>query len=113
MDQKKIFLVIHHHLLEMNFENFFKYISSTISFLPFIDNEKPFFLMHNKLLSQPIYRQSQAALSVATADIDNDQTDEEKIKPTEPDNQQEKKEKDYENKLFIHYNTNTTNTIWY
>jgi hypothetical protein len=47
--------------------------------------------MREKLLGQPAHRQSQVALSAATADIDNDQTDEqitEKEKNTTTTNKQ-------------------------
>ncbi len=50
-------------------------------FLPFIDDEKKYFDMRNKLLGQPTARQSQIAFSAATADMDNDQTDDQIMKP--------------------------------
>lgn len=82
---------------------FFEYISST-SFLPYIDNEKQFFMIHQKLIGQPTYRQSQVAMSAATANIDNDQTDDtEEMKTTEATNKTIDKVKNYGNKLFIHY----------
>jgi len=42
---------------------------STSPFLPFIDDEKQFFLMRHELLGQTTPRQSQIALSTATADL--------------------------------------------
>ena len=60
-------LVIHHHLLKMNFKNSFMNIYLSSPFLPFIDDEKQFFLMRKKILGQPTPRQSQVALSAATA----------------------------------------------
>ncbi len=57
---------------------FFEYMSSSSSpFLPFITDEKEFFLMRHKKIDQPTPRQSQVAMSAATAAINNDQTDEE------------------------------------
>jgi hypothetical protein len=40
-----------------------------------------FFLVRRKLLDQPTPRQSQVELSTATANIDNDQTDDQIIEP--------------------------------
>jgi hypothetical protein len=51
--------------------------SSSSPFLPFITDEKEFFLMRHKKIDQPTPRQSQVAMSAATAAINNDQTDEE------------------------------------
>jgi hypothetical protein len=71
--------------------------------LPFIDDEKKFFLMRRKQLGQPTQRQSQVALSAATADIDNDQTDEqimEKENNTTTTNNQIYNKGD---KFFVHY----------
>ncbi|CAF5052833.1 unnamed protein product, partial [Rotaria magnacalcarata] len=38
--------------------------------------------MRNKILNLPTARQSQVSISAATADIDNDQTDEPQNEPT-------------------------------
>ncbi|CAF3855591.1 unnamed protein product [Rotaria sp. Silwood1] len=59
--------------------------------LPFIDDEKQFFLLRNKLLDQPTYLQSQAALSATTADIDNDQVDEPQHLQTKPDDDKKRR----------------------
>jgi hypothetical protein len=59
--------------------------------------------MRQNLLGQPTQRQSQVALSAATADIDNDQTDEqimEKEKNTTTTNKQIYNKED---KFFVHY----------
>jgi len=84
---------------------FFEYISSSSStFLPFIDDEKQYFLMHNKITGQPTTQQSQLPINVTTADIDNDQTDEteEEIKTTESATKHPIKPETMEiNKLFI------------
>ena len=66
-------------------------------------DEKQFFHMRQTLLGQPTQRQSQVALSAATADIDNDQTDEQimgKEKNTTTTNQPIYNNDD---KLFVHY----------
>ncbi|CAF3740514.1 unnamed protein product [Rotaria magnacalcarata] len=65
---------------------FHRYLSDYISaspVLPLIDNEKKFFQRRKKLLGQPTPRQSQVALGAATADIDNDQVDDETKQPNE------------------------------
>ena len=59
--------------------------------------------MRNKLLGQPTPRQSQVALSAATADIDNDQTDEQLVEKTETTKKTENKKTNYGDKFFIHY----------
>ncbi|CAF4270332.1 unnamed protein product [Rotaria magnacalcarata] len=81
---------------------FFGYISST-SFLPIIDDEKQFLKMHRKLLDQPTLSQSQAALSAAMADIDNDQTDETVNESKESKNYNDKSKQHRNDKLIIHY----------
>jgi hypothetical protein len=56
--------------------------------------------MRHKLLGQPTPRQSQVRLSAATADIDNDQTDDHQIGPIITIT---KKQTNVDRKLFIHY----------
>jgi hypothetical protein len=68
--------------------------------LPFIDNEKQYFILRNKLLIQPTHRQSQVALSAATADIDNDQTN---AQLTEPQTNVTKQATKNDTKLIVHY----------
>ncbi|CAF1139939.1 unnamed protein product [Rotaria sordida] len=58
--------------IEKQCRKFFDDYISPTSFLPFIDNEKTFFLMRNKLLEQPTDLQSQVALSAAQANIHNE-----------------------------------------
>jgi hypothetical protein len=86
---------------------FRKYISEYIrssSFLPFITDEKQFRLLRHKILGQPTPRQSQVATSAATANIDNDQTDDTKeIKLNESIKKTAKKETNYGDKLIVHY----------
>ena len=69
---------------------------STSPFLPFIDSEKEFFLVRDKLSSQPTTRQSQVARSAAAADIPNNPSKE--TTKTIPQHANEK-----EKKLIIHY----------
>ena len=59
--------------------------------------------MRQKLLGQPTQRQSQAALGAATADIDNDQTDE--TIPAKEDATTTTNQSIYnkDDKLFVHY----------
>ncbi|CAF4964931.1 unnamed protein product [Rotaria sp. Silwood1] len=77
--------------IEKQYRKYFSdHIISTSS-LPFIDDEKQFFLLRNKLLDQPTYLQSQAALSATTADIDNDQVDEPQHLQTKPDDDKKRR----------------------
>jgi hypothetical protein len=55
--------------------------------------------MHHKLLDQPTPRQSQIELSAATADTNNDQTNDQKIEPTTTI---AKKQINTDDKLFVH-----------
>jgi hypothetical protein len=65
-----------------------------------MDDEKQFFKMHTKLISEPTQRQSQIVLSAATADLDNDQTDDQILKePTTTD----RKPTNYGDQFFVHY----------
>ncbi|CAF2256135.1 unnamed protein product [Rotaria magnacalcarata] len=86
---------------------FQKYLSSYIStspFLPLINNEKKFFQLRQKLLGQPTPRQSQVALSAATADIDNDTDADETKQPNEPSTKPDPATiTNYEEKLLLHY----------
>jgi hypothetical protein len=65
-----------------------------------MDDEKQFFLMRHKFLGQPTPRQSQVESSTATADIENDQADDQLNQST---TKPEKKPTNYEEKLFVHY----------
>jgi hypothetical protein len=56
--------------------------------------------MGHKLLGQPTLRQSQVELSAATANVDNEQTDDQIIEPT---TKILKKSINNEDKLFVHY----------
>ncbi|CAM4946911.1 unnamed protein product [Rotaria socialis] len=89
--------------IEKQFRNFFSEYINSSSFLPFIDNETQFVTMRNKLLNLPTARQSQVSLSAATADIDNDQTDDTHQEPTRAAHEQNKQEHTYGNKLIVHY----------
>ncbi|CAF4877018.1 unnamed protein product, partial [Rotaria socialis] len=61
--------------------------------------------MRNKILDLPTARQSQVSISAATADIDNDQTDEPQKEPatTTTIHELNKKEHTPANKLIVHY----------
>jgi hypothetical protein len=71
--------------------------------LPFINDEKQFFIMRNKILGLPTARQSQVALSATIANIDNDQTDENPVETSKPTTEIDNKQKHYGNKQFVHY----------
>ncbi|CAM4816819.1 unnamed protein product [Rotaria magnacalcarata] len=94
--------------IEKQFQNFFSEYINSSSFLPFIDNETQFVTMRNKILNLPTPRQSQVSISAATADIDNDQTDEPQNEPTTTAAtttlvERNKKEHACGNKLIVHY----------
>ncbi|CAF2871398.1 unnamed protein product [Rotaria sp. Silwood2] len=81
------------------FQSFFmKYISSTLSLLPLIDNEEDFFVLRKKLLTQPSIPQVLVIKSVASIDtmINN--------KIMEDDGKIKRKEKDYKfnRQIIIH-----------
>jgi len=64
--------------------------------------------MHHRINNEPTAKQSQVALSAATADLDNEQTDDctivfEQKEATTTTATTEKKPTSYGNKLFIHY----------
>ncbi|CAF1304525.1 unnamed protein product [Rotaria magnacalcarata] len=64
--------------IENEFHKYFsEYISKSL-FLPLIDDEHKYFLMRKQILGQPTPQQSQAAMSAALADIDNDPLDDER-----------------------------------
>jgi hypothetical protein len=57
--------------------------------------------MRTKLLGEPTQRRSQIALSAATADLDNDQTDDQIMK--EQTTTTNKKPTNNSDKFFVHY----------
>ncbi|CAF3449156.1 unnamed protein product, partial [Rotaria socialis] len=66
-----------------------QYISKSL-FLPLIDDEHKYFLMRKQILGQPTPQQSQAAMSAALADIDNDPLDDERQQPNQYKKTEEK-----------------------
>ncbi|CAF3875971.1 unnamed protein product [Rotaria sp. Silwood1] len=61
--------------------------------------------MHNQLLDQPTYRASQVATSAATADLDNNQTDDKINESTEARTKQNPAQKpQHADQILIHYN---------
>ncbi|CAM4987022.1 unnamed protein product, partial [Rotaria socialis] len=77
---------------------------STSPFLLLIDDENKFFQLRQKLLGQPTPRQSQVALSSATADINNDPVADETKQPNESTTKLDTTTiTNYEEKLFLHY----------
>ncbi|CAM4828303.1 unnamed protein product, partial [Rotaria magnacalcarata] len=89
--------------IENEFHKYFSDYISTSPFLPSIDNEKNFFQFRKKLSGQPTPRQSQVALSAATADIDNDPEADERKQTTESQTKLDTTITNYEGKLFVHY----------
>jgi hypothetical protein len=59
--------------------------------------------MRNKILGLPTARQSQVTLSATTANIDNDQTDENPVETSKPTIEKEHKQTSYGDKQFVHY----------
>jgi len=91
--------------IDNEFHKFFFEYGSTSPFLPLIVDEKQFFCMRQTLLGQPTQRQSQVALSAATADIDNDPTDEQIMKMENEKNTTTANETIYnkDDQFFVHY----------
>jgi hypothetical protein len=80
-----------------------EYLSSS-SFLPVIDNEKQYLLLHHKIIGQPTARQSQVAMSITTAtgNIDFDQLNSTEDTESLGSNKKSTK-KPYGNKILFHY----------
>jgi len=89
--------------IDEQFEYFFsKYIGRS-SFLPYIYNQYHLTLLQDEFYGQLTPRQSQATARAATADLDNNQTDDNDATTIHPPilvNKSSSKE----NKFFIHYN---------
>ncbi len=101
----KIFSSYPSSFIDNQFENFFSQYIGTSSFLPYIYQEHQFTLIHHKIFGEPTPRQSQVAMSAATANLDNDQTDEDVEQRVAKETTQttETKQTSYGRKLFIHY----------
>lgn len=91
-------------MIEQQFNKFFnKYIYAT-SILPFVKNERQFFLFRQDILNQPTPQQSQVASRAAVADIDNDQTHvTAEITSKESTRKIQKKPISYKDRLFLRY----------
>jgi len=99
----KIFFSYPSSFIDHQFQKKFSECISSSSFLPFIIDEKQFFLMRHKIMDQPTPQQSQVPKSTATADIDSNQTDDtEDIEPKQSIKKTEKKQTNYGDKLFVH-----------
>ena len=88
----------------------FAQYNGSSSFLPYITNEQQFILARRRISDQLTPRQSQVALNAATADLDNDQTDDDTpvIQPNDSAMEttvttENKPATSSGNKLFIHY----------
>lgn len=79
---------------------FFEYISSS-QFLSYIVDEQHFLNMRAKLLGEPTQRQSQVALNAATADLYNEQTDNQMTDEIKTTNIQSTI--NYGDKFFVHH----------
>ena len=94
--------------IDEQFEDFFsKYIGRS-SFLPYIYNQHHLTLLKDEFYGQLTPRQSQATGRAATADLDNDQTDDNDAAttthPTIFVNKSSSSSSSKDNKFFIHYN---------
>jgi len=91
--------------IDEQFEYFFsKYIGRS-SFLPYIYNQHHLTLLQDEFYGQLTPRQSQATARAATADLDNDQTDDnDTATTTHPTIFVNKSSSSKDNKFFIHYN---------
>jgi hypothetical protein len=77
--------------------------TSSSSFLPIVNNEQEFKRMRQNILGQPTPQQTQVAISAATADLDNNPTDQEVIQTTNISKNIEKNDTKFENKIIVHY----------
>jgi len=68
-----------------------------------MNDEQQFKRMRQNILGQPTPPQSQAAISAATADLDNEQTDEKSIQTTDISNNDGNKDIKFGNKIIVHY----------
>ncbi|CAF3299545.1 unnamed protein product [Rotaria socialis] len=89
--------------IENEFTKYFYEYKSTSPFLQYIDQEKNYIQMRQKLLGQPTFRQSQVALGAAQANKDNDLGENPINPPEKYQDQTEKKISNFGEKLFIHY----------
>ncbi|CAF1255732.1 unnamed protein product [Adineta ricciae] len=90
--------------IEKQFEKFyFQYVSSLALLSPSFNNEKEFFLMHNKLLDQPTARQSQVAQSAARADLHTYQMNDTNIQTKKIFQPTEYQQNNKASRLIIHY----------
>ena len=80
-------------------------------FLTLIEDETQFRLLRQRLLGQPTPRQSQAANSAATADIANDQTDDNPTDTLQPTKNVANPKRNKDGQLFIHYTHEHTLSI--
>ncbi|CAF1322976.1 unnamed protein product [Adineta steineri] len=83
-ERRNIKLIYPSGYIENQFQSFFSEYIDSSPFLPYIQHETQFFLMRQKLLSQPTTRQSQIVKHLASVNIGNDQTDETSVKKENP-----------------------------
>ena len=72
-------------------------------FLPYINDKEQFSRIQETKLGQPTTRQSQIAINVATANIDNASLSNQRIGPTPSNSRPRATAKPYGSKLIIHY----------
>ncbi|CAF1501633.1 unnamed protein product, partial [Rotaria sordida] len=90
--------------IDKQFDKFFvENMSSTTSFLSISTDEKQFKRIRENFLRKPTQQQSQVALSVATADLQNDATDKNLLQRTNIANEPEKQDTKFEKKIIVHY----------
>ncbi|CAF1489648.1 unnamed protein product [Didymodactylos carnosus] len=99
-----VLLINNNVFIDKQFRKFsIEYMSSTLSFLSIINDEQQFKRIRQNILRQPTHQQLQVAISAATVDLDNDQTDEESIQRTDILNNTEKNNAEFEIKIIVHY----------
>jgi hypothetical protein len=90
--------------IENQYGKFFLEYHDASSFVPVLDDKRQFALMRRRLLSQPTLRQSQIAKSAASADLNNDQVENEGgVEPVVTKNPNETNPTGRKDRLFIHY----------
>jgi hypothetical protein len=95
--------------IENQFRKFFPEQISTSPFLPFINDEEQFIILHKQFLNQPTTRQSQLLASATTANMEQDHTNNEPEDLKNSNNTTELKEKKQKkqyipgDKLIVHY----------
>ncbi|CAM4965740.1 unnamed protein product [Rotaria socialis] len=89
--------------IENEFQKYFSEYISISPFLHFIDGETKYIYRRERVLGQSTFRQSQVAISVAQANVDNEEVDDPLNQPNGSTKQTEEKTLNFHEKLFIHF----------